>query len=267
MSALVFELKQKPDQRLDLSPLIPSRLKDLKGEKIEDIAIGTTRVKLTVGDVFKVKGKDAGALRFVGTDGRCDKIGAGLDEGEIVVDADVGAYLGAGMKRGKIAIDGNAGALAGASMFGGSIAISGNAGERAGGILVGETMGMKGGLLTITGNAGPTLGERMRRGFIIVEGDAGDYAGARVIAGTILFKRKVGPKAGYGLRRGSLIFLEQPKEILPTFGDSGVMEFDYLRLLEQWFRHTGKNIRLGDRARRLMGDMSVLGKGEMLIVA
>ena len=73
--------------------------------------------------------------------------------------------------------------------------------------------------------------------------------------------------AGYGLRRGSLIFLEEPKDILPTFGDCGVLEFDYLRLLERSFRAAGKAIKLGDRARRLMGDMSVLGKGEMLILA
>jgi formylmethanofuran dehydrogenase subunit C len=267
LSALVFELKAKPDQRLDLSPLTPKRLKQHKAKDIEALAVGTTRAKLTVGDVFKVTGKDAGVLRFVGTDGSCDKIGEGLTEGEILVDGDAGAYLGAGMKRGRIEVKGNAGVLAGASMAGGSIAIAGDAGERAGGILVGETMGMKGGLLTIGGNAGPMLGERMRRGLVIVNGDAGEYAGARVIAGTILFKRGVGRCAGYGMRRGSLIFVEEPKEILPTFGDCGVMEFDYLRLLERWLGGAGLKIKLGDRARRLLGDMSVLGKGEMLILA
>lgn len=267
MSALTFELKANPDQRLDLSPLIPSRLKQLKPKEIAALSIGTSRAKLTVGDAFKVKGKDAVELRFVGTDGRCDKIGAGLAEGEIVVDGDTGAYLGAGMKRGRIEVKGDAGVLAGASMAGGSIAIAGSAGERAGGILVGETMGMKGGQLTIGGDAGPLVGERMRRGLVLVGGDAGDYAGGRMIAGTILFKRKVGRGAGYGLRRGSLIFVQEPKEILPTFGDCGVLEFDYLRLLERWLGEAGKKIKLGDRARRLMGDMSVLGKGEMLILA
>jgi formylmethanofuran dehydrogenase subunit C len=267
VSALTFELQGRPDQRLDLAPLVPSRLKDLKTKDIEALSIGTTRETLTVGDAFKVKGKDASALRFVGTDERCDKIGAGLKDGEIVVDGDVGAYLGAGMKGGRIEVNGNAGVLAAASMAGGSISISGNVGERAAGILVGETMGMKRGVLTIGGNAGPMLGERMRRGLVIVYGDAGDYAGGRMIAGTILLKRGVGRNAGYGLRRGSLIFLEQPKEVLPTFGDCGVLEFDYLRLLERWLREAGKNIKLGDRARRLMGDMSVLGKGEMLILA
>jgi formylmethanofuran dehydrogenase subunit C len=267
VTALTFELKAKPEQRLDLAPLTPSRLKDLKSKEIEALSIGTTRAKLTVGDAFKVKGNDTTALRFVGTDGRCDKIGAGLTEGEIVVEGDAGAYLGAGMKGGKIEVKGNAGVLAGASMAGGNITISGNAGERAAGINVGETMGMKRGVLTIGGNAGPMLGERMRRGLVIVGGDAGDYAGGRMIAGTILFKRGVGRYAGYGLRRGSLIFTEEPKDILPTFGDCGVLEFGYLRLLEHWLREAGKKINLGDRARRLMGDMSVLGKGEMLILA
>jgi hypothetical protein len=37
-------------------------------------------------------------------------------------------------------------------------------------------------------------------------------------------------------------------------------------LLEHWLRETGRPVRLGGRARRLMGDMSVLGKGEMLIL-
>ena len=267
VSALRFELKGKPDQRLDLSPLIPSRLKDLKSKEIEAIAIGTTRERLTVGDAFKLKGKDASTLQFVGTDARCDKIGAALGEGEIVVDGDAGAYLGAGMKGGIIDVKGSAGVLAGASMVRGTITVSGDVDERAGGILVGETLGMRGGVIAIGGNAGPMLGERMRRGLVVLSGDAGDYAGGRMVAGTILFKRGVGRGVGHGLRRGSLIFLEEPKDILPTFGDCGVLEFDYLRLLERSFRAAGKAIKLGDRARRLMGDMSVLGKGEMLILA
>lgn len=266
MSALTFKLKGKPDQRLDLSPLVPARLARLKQKQIEALVIGTTRAKLTVGDAFKVKGGDAGKLRFVGTDKRCDNIGRGLIDGEIVVDGNAGAYVGAAMKRGAIEVKGNAGALAGASMAGGILAITGSAGESAAGILVGETHGMKGGLLTIGRQAGPLLGERMRRGLVIVGGDAGDYAGARMIAGTIVFKRRVGRNAGYSLRRGSLIFLREPDNILPTFGDCGVIEFDYLRLLEQWLRATGRPVRLGGRARRLMGDMSVLGKGEMLIL-
>jgi formylmethanofuran dehydrogenase subunit C len=267
VSALTFTLKTKPAQRLDLSPLVPARLGKLKPKEIEALRVGTTRLKLTVGDVFKLKGSDVGQLRFVGTDARCDFIGKELRDGEIVVDGDAGAYLGAAMKSGTIEVKGNAGALAGASMSGGTVVIAGHAGERAAGVLVGETHGMKGGVLTIGRNAGPLVGERMRRGLVIVNGDAGDYAGGRMIAGTILFKRRVGKNAGYLLRRGSLIFLREPDELLPTFGDCGEIEFDYLRLLERWLGAAGQPVRLRGRARRLMGDMAALGKGEMLIIA
>ena len=107
---------------------------------------------MTVGDAFKLKGTDAAKLRFVGTDARCDRIGQGLTEGEIVVDGDAGAYLGSKMRGGRIAVSGSAGALAGASMRGGMIDIARNAGERAGGVAVGEAHGMRGGRLSIGGN-------------------------------------------------------------------------------------------------------------------
>ena len=71
MSALVFDMRWIVDQRLDLSPLVPERLAKLARKKIEALPINTTREKLTVGDVFKVKGNDPEHLRFVGTDDRC----------------------------------------------------------------------------------------------------------------------------------------------------------------------------------------------------
>ncbi len=268
MSALTLELARKPDQRLDLSPLLPRRLAGLKPKEIEALQIGTTRARLVVGDLFKLKGSgDDGELRLVGTDARCDRIGHELAEGEIVVEGDVGAYLGAAMKGGKISITGRAGPVAGAGMAGGTIAIGGDADERAGGILVGHTHGMRGGLITIGGNAGPMLGERMRRGLIIVNGGAADYAAARMIAGTIIVKGTVARFAGYGLRRGTLILTKEPKDLLPTFGDCGVMDFNYLALLDRQLRATGHDAKLRSRARRLMGDMATLGKGEMLILA
>jgi len=267
VSALTFELKDTPDQRLDLSPLVPAVLAGLSRKEIEALTINTTRTKLTVGDAFKIKGKDAERLHFVGTDDRCDKIGAALAGGEILVDGDAGMLLGTKMKRGKIAVTGSASVLMGASMSGGEISVRRNVGDQAGGVAVGETMGMKGGFISIGGDAGALLGERLRRGIIVVGGKAGDYAGARMIAGTLVLKHGAGRCAGYGNRRGSLIFLEKPRNILPTYSDCGVMEFDYLRLLDKWLREQGVRIRFGARARRLMGDMAVLGKGEMLILA
>ena len=69
------------------------------------------------------------------------------------------------------------------------------------------------------------------------------------------------------MRRGSLILNQKPKDLLPTFGDCGVLDFDYLALLERGLRQSGIRVSLGDRARRYMGDMAVLGKGEMLVLA
>ena len=267
MSALTFELKHTPGQRLDLSPLVPERLAKLDRKKIAALLINTTREKLTVGDAFKIKGKDPERLHFVGTDDRCDKIGAKLAGGEITIEGDAGMLLGARMKRGKIDLRGSAGVLAGASMAGGEITVSRDVGDQAGGVAFGETMGMKGGFISIGRDAGDLLGERLRRGLIVVGGRAGDYAGGRMIAGTLLLRGGAGRYAGYGNRRGSLIFAQKPRHILPTYSDSGTMEFDYLLLLETWLRGQGLRIRMGGRARRLMGDMAVLGKGEMLILA
>ena len=58
MSALTFELRTKPDQRLDLSPLTPAALAGLKPKDIQALAIGTTREAVTVCDAFKLKGTD-----------------------------------------------------------------------------------------------------------------------------------------------------------------------------------------------------------------
>jgi formylmethanofuran dehydrogenase subunit C len=266
VSALCFELKGRPEQRLDLSSLVPARLDGLNRKEIEALPVATTRESLNVGDVFKVKGRDVQSLHFVGTDDRCDKIGAKLAGGEIVVDGDAGMLLGAQMKSGKIAVEGSAGVSAGASMAGGEIRVRRDVGDQAGGVAFGETFGMRGGFIVIGGDAGALIGERLRRGLIVVGGKAGDYAGGRMIAGTILVQGGAGRYAGYGNRRGSLIFADKPRHLMPTYVDSGVMEFDYLRLLETWLREQGLRIRLGGRARRLMGDMAVLGKGEMLIL-
>ena len=88
-----------------------------------------------------------------------------------------------------------------------------------------------------------------------------------MIAGTILFKGRVGRCAGYGLRRGSLILDKEPKDLLPTFGDCGVLEFTISACSSGSFQGDRRPFKVGDRARRLMGDMAVLGKGEMLILA
>lgn len=266
MSALTLELKQKPLHRIDLSALVPAGLAGMKQKEIEALNLSMTRVPVAAAEIFKVTAGDVEQVRLVGTTSLCDKIGKGMAGGELVVEGDAGAYLGSVMQGGRITLTGSAGAYAGGGMQGGEIAIGGDVGERAGGIVVGSTFGMQGGRMIIGGNAGPMLGERMRRGQIMVQGNAGDYTGGRVLAGTIIVGGELGRYAGYGLRRGTLLLRHEPKQLLPTFGDCGVLDFNYLRLLSRSLKGIA-GFEIGHRARRLMGDMAALGKGEMLILA
>ena len=55
MSSLTFSLREAPDQRLDLSPLIPQNLAGKTVAEIERIELRTTRVRVTVGDVFRIR--------------------------------------------------------------------------------------------------------------------------------------------------------------------------------------------------------------------
>ena len=82
---LVLTLKQEPDQRLDLSPLVPHLVDGKSTAEIAAIELQTTREKRTVGDVFNIKTGDAGAIRFEGGSGRFDNLGAGLKSGEIQI--------------------------------------------------------------------------------------------------------------------------------------------------------------------------------------
>ena len=75
MSALTFSLKAAPARRLDLSPLTPDRLRDLKQKEILGLALETEAEPLLVDDVFEVKGRDAAEIRFEGGSARFDLIG------------------------------------------------------------------------------------------------------------------------------------------------------------------------------------------------
>ena len=74
-----------------------------------------------------------------------------------------------------------------------------------------------------------------------------------MIAGTILLKGRVGRFAGYGLRRGTLILDKEPKDLLPTFGDCGVLDFNWLRLLDRQLKATDGRFKVGYRAQAADG--------------
>jgi formylmethanofuran dehydrogenase subunit C len=266
---LVLTLSGRPDQRLDLSALVPHRLAGLPEAEIAKIELQTTRRRVTVGDVFHIRMGDAKQIRFHASCDRLDRIGQEMTGGEIVVDGDVGARAGRLMMGGRLTVRGGAGPWAASGMKGGTVEIFGDAGDRLGGPAAGEIAGMRGGVVLVHGRAGERAGDRLRRGTIVVEGGAGAYPGSRMIAGTLVVLGRTGPLPGYLMKRGTIVLGDKSEEMSPTFIDCGVHDLVALRLMAGFFG--GLSTRAGKLfrrpLRRFAGDMAVVGKGEIFIRA
>jgi formylmethanofuran dehydrogenase subunit C len=264
---LVLTLRQPPEQRLDLSPLVPHRLAGKSAAEIEKIELQTTRVRVTVGDAFRLRMGDAQDIRIEGACERLDQIGSGMSGGEIEVIGDVGIRAGRLMTGGRLTIRGNAGHWAASGMKSGMVEIVGSAGDRLGGPVAGEVAGMRGGIVVVRGGTGTRAGDRLRRGTIIIEGSAGEYAGSRMIAGTLIVRRKVGVLPGYLMKRGTIILGEGATTLSPTFADCGTHELVAMRLMAGFLKPYSRRTAalLSRPLRRFTGDMAVLGKGEIFV--
>lgn len=225
-----------PPGRIDCAGLLPQR--DLAGSTV---VFGNRRLPL--GEVFAIYGAPDDALVLRDTDARCDGIGEGLDGGTMVIEGDVGFHAGRGMKSGLLHVKGNAGDFLAAAH-------------------PGTRRGMSGGVVRVDGHAGDRAGEFIRRGIVVIGGNAGSYTGARGIAGTIVVLGQCGANAGWALKRASLVLAEPPASMPPGFGDAGMHEILYLRLLA---RRLGLDPAPFARVRRFAGDTQVGGKGEILV--
>jgi formylmethanofuran dehydrogenase subunit C len=264
---MTFSLREAPAQRLDLSRLTPQNLAGKTVAEIEGIELGTTRVRVTAGDVFRIHGGHPDTILIEGGSARFDRVGMGMTAGLIRVEGPVGVEAGRLLSGGQLTIRGDAGPFAGSGMKGGTLEIEGDAGERLGGPLSGETVGMSGGLLHVRGDAGPRAGDRLRRGFILIEGRAGAYAGSRMIAGTLAIGGEAGELPGYLMGRGTILLGRGATLFSPTFGDCGDHDLVAARLLADYVAQaSAKLARLFRRPlRRLAGDLAALGKGEILL--
>ncbi len=267
MSSLTFSLRAPPAQRLDLSPLTPQNLAGKSAAELASIELQTTRVRVTAGDVFRIREGDPAAIVFEGGSDRFDRVGMGLAAGSIRVEGDVGVEAGRLMSGGQLTVQGAAGPFTGSGMKGGTLTVEGHAGERLGGPLSGETVGMSGGVLHVRGDAGERAGDRLRRGFILIEGRAGAYAGSRMIAGTLAIGGEAGDLPGYLMGRGTILLGRGATLFSPTFGDCGEHDLVAARLLADYIAQASAT--LGDLfrrpLRRLAGDLAALGKGEILL--
>ena len=267
MRPLTFTSRAAPDQRLDLSSLTPQNLANKTVAEIAAIELGTTRVRVAAGDIFRIREGDPETIAIEGGSDRFDRVGMGMSAGAIRVDGEVGVEAGRLMSSGQLIVRGAAGPFAGSCMRGGTLEVQGDAGERLGGPLSGETVGMSGGVVCVRGNAGERAGDRLRRGVILIEGRAGPYAGSRMIAGTLAIGGEAGDLPGYLMGRGTILLGRGATLLSPTFGDCGEHDLVAARLLADYIGVTSAKLarRFRGPLRRLAGDLAALGKGEILL--
>ena len=246
---LVAKLKEPLRQRVDLGEVLAGSWTSLSASELAERPVYLERDgKARVGDLFELSGRPGGRIRFVGELNQADRLGAGLAEGEVIVEGSVGRE-------------------AGLALAGGRLDIGGDAGPRAGAAQPGFKRGMTGGELIVRGSAGPEAGAAMRRGLLVVLRVAGDRAGLGMIAGTVVAFGRLGADAGLWSKRGTIVALSQITPP-PTYSYACTGQPAYLRLLLTYLRAgCGLPVRprhLNGLYRRYSGDMAELGKGEIL---
>ena len=246
---LVAKLKEPLRQRADFSEVLAGSWAALSARELSDRRVHLERDgDARLGDLFALDGQAQGRIRFVGDLDQADRLGAGLIEGEVVVEGGVGRE-------------------AGLAQAGGRIDIGGDAGPRAGAAPLGFKRGMTGGELIVRGSAGAEAGAGMRRGLLVILHTAADRAGLGMIAGTVVVFGPVGTDAGLWSKRGTVVALGRITPP-PTYSYACTFQPVHLRLLLTRLRDSyGLPVRprhLNGFYRRYSGDMAELGKGEIL---
>lgn len=266
MSGVSLKPRAPFEARVDLSGITPAVTCPLTLRELEHLGVPYGARSAKLAELFFIEGAPEGVLLIEIGDERLDGVGAGMLEGELIVDGRVGAWAGRGMGGGVLRIAGDAGDFLGAELSGGCIELAGTAGAHAGGASSGSRRGMSGGLLKIGGNAGPRAAARQRGGLITIAGDAGEGLATDMIAGTVSVGGAVGPLMGRGMKRGT-VFVNEVPELPAGFVDSGTHELIALRLLARRVPELKDMLAGWTHARRLVGDTLMGGQGEVLAAA
>ncbi len=246
---LTARLKSSLEQRVDCSAVLTAPWAALTADELSKRTVELERDgRVPLGELFEIKGSPAGQIRFTGDLSRADRLAAGLSEGAVTVE-------------------GNLGDEAGLGMAGGALVIRGNAGARTGAAAPGFKRGMTGGELIVQGSAGAETGASMRRGMLAIGGRAGDRAGLGMIAGNIVVFGTAGENAGLWSKRGSIAALGG---ITPPASYAYACTYQPIHLRVILLRlKTIYGLRVSKRQlagpyRRYSGDLAELGKGEIL---
>lgn len=248
-SGLVAQLKSALPERGDFGEVLAQPWTALSAREMAERPVYLERKgRVRLGDLFDVIGEPEGRIRFVGDLQSADRLGAGLSEGDVIVEGSVGRE-------------------AGLALAGGSLDIKGDAGPRAGAAPLGYKRGMSGGELIVRGSAGPEAGATMRRGLLVIAKSAGERTGLGMIAGTVVIFGTAGRETGLWSKRGSVVALGR---ITPpgTYALACTYQPIMLRLvLTRLSAKYGLSVQrkhLTGSYRRYSGDMAELGKGEIL---
>jgi formylmethanofuran dehydrogenase subunit C len=249
VSGLLVRLRSAPSAAADCSAVLAGDWPRLAASDLARRPVtiaGTGAVPL--GDLGEVSGDPDGSVRFQGDWARAARLGAGLVEGPVVIEGDVGDEAGMGMG-------------------GGSIEVRGNAGARAGAAAPEARRGMTGGELVVHGSVGREAGALMRRGLLVAGGTLDDHPAAGMIAGTIVAFGAVGPVPGLWSKRGSIVALGAVA-IPSTYRYACTYQPVHLRLmltrLKARYGLPVEERHLTGFYRRYSGDLAELGKGEIL---
>ncbi len=260
-------LRTTPAVPLEAETISPAAVADLTATEVSRLRVFHGNQQAEIGDFFRVEGNWDGVLRVEGDLTRVKLIGAGMSEGQVIIEGDVGAHLGAEMVGGEITVEGDAADWIGREMSGGRIVVRGDAGHMVGSAVRGSPVGIRGGEIIIHGNARNEVGNSMRRGLIVVGGDCGDFAGVSMLAGTIIVLGNLGTRAGAGMKRGTIVSMHDA-ELLPTFTYACTYQPVFLRVYLRRLREL--SLPIEDRHvkgmyRRWSGDSVELNRGEILL--
>lgn len=246
---LVARLRAPLQQRADFSDVLIGAWSAMSSREMGQRPVyldGEGPVAL--GEMFEIKGEPNGRIRFTGDLGMADRLGAGMAEGDVIVESSLGNEAGLALAGGTLLIEGDVGASAGAAP-------------------PGFKRGMTGGELIVRGSAGPNAGATMRRGLLVIAKNAGEQTGLGMIAGTVVVFGAAGGDTGLWSKRGTVIALGR---ITPpaTYVYACTYQPVHLRLL---LTRLGARYDLPVRPRHLKGfyhrysgDMAELGRGEIL---
>lgn len=265
--SVTLTLRSPLQAPISMHAIRPQRLARLSEREIAATPVTSGRRTVPLGDLFTVAGERTSRIKVIGSTRHLEGLGAGMADGQLVIDGDAGVDVGAGMTGGTIHLLGNAGDGAGAGMSGGVIRIDGNAADRLGAAVPGASAGITGGEIVVLGSVGSEAGARARRGLIVVAGDTRNDTGRAMIAGSVVVLGTCGENPGRGNKRGAIVACGAIS-VPATYRYACTFEPTHVRLTMLYLRrrhglHIDDSL-VDGRYRRYCGDAGDPGKGEIL---